>query len=306
MHWSTYTIERELLARRQSPPDLAGAFDFAFATAVGQPGTPALDALHAAGLAVAAAMDAAAGAGGDLPYHGRHHAVDASLAMGLLCRAAVRRQIISPCDAACGIVAMAGHDIHHDGSAPGGGLLERQSHLAVAAIAAACGVAGADLATIGAVILATDPDCTADNAARFEGALAPGPLGVQRDVLNKLANEADICGSLLPRLGPLLGLALAEEWRILQDPALAEAATAAGRLAFLLAVPSLSEPAVRLGLDAGRAACLAAYAAVGAERGTATAAAGCALLDMLPPDEAARCYEAALCTAPLARPPSSP
>ena len=299
MHGSSDTIEREMLARRRSAPDLAGAFARAFAAA-GPAGTPGLHALRAAGQAVAAAMDEAASAGGDLPYHGRHHAVDATIAMGLLCQAAVRAKVISPRHAACGIVAMVGHDIHHDGSPPGGGMLERRSQAAVAAVAAACGVSGTDLATIGAVILATDPDRVADNAARFEGRLAPGPLGTRQDVLNKLANEADICGSLLPRLGPLLGAALAEERRPLGSRAMAEAATATGRLGFLRAVPRLSRHAIGLGLDTARIACLNAYEAVGAAHGMPTAEAGCARLDGLPPGDAARCYETALRSASVA------
>jgi hypothetical protein len=252
VQWSAETIERELLTRRQSPPDLPGTFAAAFSSTVGKPDIPALEALHRAGLAVAAAMDEAAAASGDLPYHGRHHVVDATFVMGLLCAEALARRMIGRLHAAAGLVAMTGHDIHHDGTLAGDGRLERRAQAAVEVIAAACGVDAASRAAIGAVILATDPTAAAANAARLEGRLPPGPLGPEQDVLNKLANEADIAGSLLPKLGPMLGAALAEEWRPLGNPALTMVATPAGRSRFLQSLPPFSEPAIALGLVPSR------------------------------------------------------
>ena len=80
----------------------------------------------------------------------------------------------------------------------------------------------------------------------------PPPSGTTQDILNNLANEADVFGSLLPSLGPILGAALAEEWRPLGNPALAAVASAKGRLGFLRAYPVLSAAAVAIGLQAAR------------------------------------------------------
>ena len=295
VHWSAEALERELLARRQSPPDLQGAFSFIFSIAIGQADSAELLALHHAGLAVAAAMDAIAAATGDLPYHGRHHAVDATLAMGLLCCEAAKQNLISRMLVAVGIVAMVGHDMHHDGSAPGDGAMERRSQAAMATIVAGAGVKGEAFTAIGTVILATQPAMAAANAAKLEGKLPPSPGGPAQDMLNKLANEADLCGSMLPRLGPDLSLALAEEWRELGDPALLGVGTATARLAFLRSIPALSGPATALGLQRAQAACVAAYMRIGARYGTTvTAEAGCALLDSLPAGKAAELYGAAL------------
>ena len=189
---------------------------------------------------------------------------------------------------------MLGHDMLHDGSAGRDGALEARSSAAATALASSAGVDGPALAIVADVILATYPALVGDNAARTAGRLPPGPLGRSHDLLRTLANEADVCASLLPRLGPSLGEALACEWRPLNDPGLLAAGTHAGRLLFLRSFPALSRPAARLGLEDARAACLAAYAAAGAATGgDATAEAGCAALDRASPD-AQTAYDAAV------------
>jgi len=290
-------VEAGFIVRRRAPPDLPGAFAIAFAwLAASHP------ALARAGQRTAAAMDAAATGGATPPepaYHNRHHAAEATLAMGLLCRHGVTQGCIDARHAAIGIAAMVGHDMGHDGSQTRGGVLERRSRDAAAALAAAAGVLPADLALLGDVILGTDPDQVAGNAARHAGRLPPGPLGPAQDALRVLANEADVCASLLPTLGPRLGLLLAQEWGA-DTPAGRLARTATGRLAFLRAYPcpafpAMSGPARTLGLDAARLRGITAYAAAGHPFGAATTPeAGAAALDRMPPDAAAAAYAAAL------------
>lgn len=297
------TIEADFLARRRRPPELAGAFGAAWARieagrddggAEGEQGCRG--ALARTGQLVAHAIDAAAAAAGREPaYHNRHHMAEATLAMGLLCQAALQQGLITGIEAAVGLVGMVGHDMGHDGSTVGGGVLERRSSDAVAPIAVAAGLDGHVLDALADVILATDVTLAVENAERLAGGRPPGRLGRGQDVLRVLANEADIFGSMLPRLGPMLSRALAEEWRPSGDPALARVGTAAGRLEFLRACPPLSGPAVALGLCVARARCFEAWAAAGERLGAgATPEAGCAALDRLAPMEAAAVYGAAL------------
>lgn len=289
-------MEAGLIARRRVPPDLPGAFATAFAwLAASQP------ALARAGQATAAAMDAAAADPATPPepaYHNRHHAAEATLAMGLLCRHAVKQGCVGVRQAAIGIAAMVGHDMGHDGSQTRGGVLERRSRDAATALAAAAGVLPADLTALGDVILGTDPDRVAGNAARHAGRLPPGQFGPAQDALCVLANEADVCASLLPTLGPCLGLLLAQEWGADTSAGLL-ARTATGRLAFLRgypcpAFPAMSGPARALGLDAARRRGIAAYAAVPPASAEATPEAGAAALDRMLPGDATAAYAAAL------------
>jgi hypothetical protein len=287
-------IERAFNARRRTPPDLPGAFDTAFAPlAPTLPPDPAA-AMARAGRGIAAAMDHAAAATREPPYHNRHHAAEATLAMSCLCRAALAAGLITPLEAAIGVVAMVGHDMDHDGSTIGGGVLEARSWRGVRPIAAA-ELDPAALERLGDIILATDPAQVAQNAACLRGEQPSGAIPRGQIVLRVLANEADICASLLPRLGPSLSLLLAEEWRPSGSAALLQETTAAGRADFLRSYPPLSAPATVIGLEAARVRCLQAYVAVAAAAGgEPTIEAGCALLDAMPTDAAAAAYAAAL------------
>jgi len=271
-------MEAAFAARRGHAPDLPGAFAEAFASHAAQH-----PALARAGAAIATAMDHLAhdSAGpGDLPYHNRHHAAEATLAMGWLCRVGQDHGLISGADAALGIVAMVGHDMHHDGTVGGDGRLERRARDAVLAIAGAAGVATLVLDRLGDVILGTALASVPRNGARLQGLLPPGPHGPGHDALRALANEADVCASLLPRLGPSLGHLLAAE-RGLPDPGPASgpdsgpdsgpgSGIADSRLTFLRSVPKLSGPAEAIGLGEARAQSLAAPTRRGGpdERGT--------------------------------------
>ncbi len=295
MHDRLEVLEAGLLAKRLSAAEVTAAFESAFALAAADPCAAGLWALHAAGAMIAAAVEAGPRGSAEPAYHNRHHAAEATLAMGWLCRAARDLELISDVQAALGVVAMVGHDMDHDGSTAGGGVLEARSWAAVRPLAAEAGLGGATLAALGDIILATDPALVAINAARVRGEAPAGPLGAGQDVLRVLANEADVFASMLPRLGPCLSRLLAEEWRPSGNPALLRVGTAAGRCAFLRAYPAMSGPAVSLGLEASRTRCLDAYAAVarGAGQGD-TAEAGCSVLDAMGAEAARDAYAAAL------------
>ncbi len=256
-------IEARFLADRAHAPRLLAWFDEAFVAAGGQVSADA--ALVKAGGAVAAALDDWAAAHGELPYHGRHHTGEVVRAMGWLCAEALRQGLVSPLQAKAGVVAMLGHDLEHDGTARHDGVLEARSAVAVVALARAAGVEAEALAILADVIGATDPALVADNVARAEGRLPPGPMGTRQDALRRLANEADVFASLLPVLGQALGEALAKEWVEEGAARIASARSTAGRLAFLRSFMRLSEPAMTLGLGAARDTSLRQAAAVGPE-----------------------------------------
>lgn len=165
MHSCIEAIEDDFMARRTRPPAVADAFEQGFALVAPAQPTTRSRALHAAGAAIAAAVAAA-----PVPepaYHDRHHAIEAMLAMGSLCRIGVAQGLISGHDAMLGVVGMAGHDLGHDGAILPGGIMEARSRRAVQAIASAVRpvLDPADLVAIGALIDATNPAAVPANAA---------------------------------------------------------------------------------------------------------------------------------------------
>ncbi len=283
-HQAIDAIEAGFIARRTRPADVPAAFAEALLTVAGDAPDPLL---QRAGARIAAAVQRIPSHGRVPEYHNRHHASEATLAMGHLCRLAQAQGLISRHDAQVGVVAMVGHDLDHDGSSQGGGVLEARSWEAVRAIAAEAGAGARDLAAIGDIILATDPALVAANAAR--------PLDRPCNALRILANEADVCASLLPTLGPCLSRLLAEEWRPANDPMLLRVGTAAGRLGFLLGYPPLSPAATTLGLGRARARCLEVYAEAARRLGAgSTSEQGCAALDSLPEAASQAAYAEAL------------
>ena len=282
-------IETAFLAWRGKPPNLGAALAGALA-ALGEPVPPPL---AQAGSNIAQTVDTATAP--EHRYHNRHHVAETVWAMAWLCRVAVDQGMIGLHQAVLGVVAMVGHDMHHDGSATPGGVLEARSRAAVKPILHAAGVGAADIARIGDLIAGTDPALVAGNAARHGGTLPAGALGAAQDALRRMANEADICASLLPTLGPRLGRLLAEEWATSPTPGPGDVATAGGRLAFLRAYQAASAPAHALGLPDARARCIAAYAEAGRRlTGIASPERGCAALDRLPAADADIAYAAAL------------
>lgn len=273
--------EAALLRRRAQPPDMRGAVAAALAEALcGE--TPPQGA-EAAAQSIAAAVVAHANLflpENEPAYHNQYHQAEATIAMGWLCATARRLGRFDPASAAAGVLAMAGHDLLHDGSVPPPGTLEARSADRTTALAAQAGLDAAALATIRRVILATDP---ARTPAEREG----------DDLLCRLAQEADLFGSLTPELGWRLSQVLAREVHAAgyhPDPPFDSFRS---RLHLLRLQRPATSAGKRLGLDTATADQIAALAALGdgdAERG-ATA------LDARTPEQARADYLAALAAA---------
>lgn len=277
-------IEARFLARRAGAPEAAAAAEAAIRCALGiAAGEPALAPLLSAARAVGQAVeDHGAGfpPGREPAYHDRHHQAEAALAMGWLTAAAREAGLISAAEAGLGTLAMIGHDLFHDGSEAGPpGRLERQSADAAAALAGAAGLDADTLFTLRRMIEGTE----------FARLPEPG-------LLLALAREADVLGSLCPRLGWRLGEALAAERRADGDVHAARAASFAGRLAFLAILPAPTPPGIALGLAQARADQIAAFVQAATDAGlpAATPATCAAALDTLPRNLARARYEAAL------------
>ena len=234
---------------RELPPNLAQAFADAFSLVIGaapqfQPPCP----LQQAGEALVASIQANPGKTNDLPYHNQYHFAEAVLAMGALCAAARELGLISPAEAALGVVAMVGHDIGHDGSPASGGALEALAAAETVRISRSARIPAERLAWLAYIIEGTDPGAVAGNEGRSAGILPPGRFGASADALRSLANEADVMASLMPHLGLRLGDALAAERRLAGEPGTAGIASFSGRLAFLRLYAWFTPAATNLGL----------------------------------------------------------
>jgi hypothetical protein len=253
--------EARLLARREGPADPEDAAVEALATAFG---APAPADLLAVGRAIAAAVEAhgaSFAAGREPAYHGRHHQAEATLAAGWLAAEAKRAGLLDERRAGLFVLALAGHDLLHDGSADAPpGTLERRSAEVTTGLTDA--LPRAEREEITRLILLTDPT-------------VPPP----RDLAGLLTREADLFASLTPCLGWRLSEALAREWEAAGIAGATRVATHAGRLALLSLVPPMTPPAVALGLEAVRRLQIAALARGGE---AATAEQGAARLDALP------------------------
>jgi hypothetical protein len=239
-------IEAEFFALRRRAPNLAVAYRNAFTHAAGPDAIALLDAIFRAGDHLVAAMDHAS-RDGELAYHNRHHVVEVVLAMGWLCGAARRMGAVSSEEAALGVVAMVGHDLLHDGSPPGGGVMEARSADAVALATASVPLDGRQRTVLRDVILGTDPGRVAGNQARAAGELPPGPHGHGVDLVIAMANEADVFSSMLPNLGLHLTHRLAEERARAGHGWAADIADPGSRLAFLTTYARLTPAARALG-----------------------------------------------------------
>lgn len=219
-------------------------------------------------------------------YHDQYHFAEATMVMGWLCASARAAGLLDADSAACGVIAMAGHDLLHDGSVGTDGALEARAAAAVDQLLGAAGVDARARQRVGRIILATDPRQASGNAAALE--VTPYDPDA---LLAVLANEADLAASLMPTLGPRLGALLATEWRNAGAAGAAAVETHAGRLAFLRNVAELSRWGNAIGLATARDTCFCAYAALGC-----TMAAGAARLDALSPAEAGIAYATAIST----------
>lgn len=276
-------IEQAFAVRRNRLPDVPGAVDDIF-------GDRSLRITRAAPGARALAIEVQQSAAPEeLPYHNRYHVAETVLAMGLLCALAQTDGLLDADMMALGVAAMVGHDLGHDGSPPQNGRLER---LAVALSLPVLGAAGLDptgLDIVSEVILATDPERAATNAARVAGSVPGDPRGRSFDLLCQIANEADVFVALLPSRGWRMGFALAAEWRAGGYPGADAVASFSGRLAFLRRYRLFSPPAERLGLARGVGYQVAAFA-----WGANSPEDGAAALDRMPRRAAHRRYMDAL------------
>ena len=164
-------------------------------------GDPAPPGATAAGQAIAAAVAAHAATfapASEPAYHDQYHQAEATIAMGWLCGRARRLGLLAAESAVAGVLAMAGHDLQHDGSRPSPGVLEARSAELTVELAAKAGLDAATLAVIRRVILATDP-------------LRPQAELDADDLICRFGEEADMFGSLTPELGWQLSNALARE-----------------------------------------------------------------------------------------------
>ncbi len=270
--------EEAMTRRRAGPPDMRCAVTAALTEALCGAAPP--PGVIAAGQAIAGAVadHAASFAPNREPqYHDQHHQAEATIAMGWLCATASRLGLLAPDTAAAGVLAMAGHDLQHDGSMPPPGTLEARSAGLSVALAAGAGLDAAMQDTIRRVILATDP-------AR------PQAERDADDLLCRLAREADLFASLTPELGWRLSEDLAREELVAQRKADPPPDSFTGRLRLLCAHRRPSPPGLHWGLGDAVADQIAALAACG----DGDAAQGAARLDSQPPDQARTCYLAAL------------
>lgn len=236
---------------RVQPPDLLGAFAEAFDCATSGVATlPELTSLRRAGEAAVASAEAHAAGRNEPPYHDRHHFVEVTLAMGWLLANARGLGLIEPLDTALGVVAMAAHDLGHDGSLATDGTLEARSAAQATALAHDAGVCPTIAARIAYVIEGTDPSALATNTARSRGLAETGAQGRTGDWLRSLAHEADVLASLLPVLGPLLAERLAAERRLAGAQDADFVSSFAGRVCFLRLHDWFTPAAVALGLEA--------------------------------------------------------
>ena len=297
-----HAIERRFRVLRRLTPDLPKALRLAYEHVGGSlaNGDPHLRRLYDAGLSIAAAVDAEAiqtiAAGRpELPYHNRHHFVEATLAMGWLCAVARARGAISLHEAVVGVVAMVGHDFRHDGTWNQTGALEKVAADAVISIATCAGVNGEDCQALRGIILATALPAVRANKARAAEQERAGCRQGGMDAMHLMASEADVLTSLMPGLGCRLGHALAAEWSANPGSPPLDPASFTGRVAFLRLHDYFSEAATELGLLRMHDSQLMAFRQI-SERsgGVAWPEVGAALLDRLKPCQAVRAFGAAL------------
>jgi hypothetical protein len=214
--------------------------------------------------------------GAEPAYHDRHHQAEAVLAMAALVRAARGASLLDPREAPLLLLAIAGHDLFHDGSVAGpAGRLEAASAAATAGLAASAGVDPAGIDEVRRLIAATEPS--------FRPAADDLPA--------RLVREADVMGSLMPQLGWQLSRALAAERAAAGADDRPTVDSFEGRLRWLRGVAAESLPAVSLGAARNRRDQIAAFALAAA---APTADEGARLLDRRTPDAAHADYRAAL------------
>lgn len=185
--------EARLLFRREGPPNPTGAAAEALDLACG---APAPADLRDIGLAIGAAITAHGASfppGLEPAYHGQHHQAEATIAAGWPAGEARRAGLLDARQAGLCVLALAGHDLLHDGNpALPPSTLEHRSAEATAELTEA--LQPAERAEITWLILLTDP------------AMPPPD-----DLAGRLVREADLFACLTPCLGWRLSQALERE-----------------------------------------------------------------------------------------------
>ena len=265
--------EARLLLRREGPAKAADAAGEALDHACDAPAPADLRAIGQAIGAAVAAHGASFPPGQEPAYHGQHHQAEATIVAGWLAGAARRAGLLDARRAGLCVLALAGHDLLHDGNAAAPhGTLERRSAEATAKLCTA--LAPAERDEITRLILLTDPTM-------------PPP----HDLAGQMVREADLFASLTPCLGWRLSEALEQESAASGIAGAAPIAKHVGRCALLSLLPPMSPPAVSLGLEAVCRLQLAALARAGMAE---TAEMGAAKLDALPPAAGQARWRAAL------------
>jgi len=282
------TMEQRFILSRSAPPALGRAFRSAIhCVAAGHRPSHVSQALDAGG-AIVEAVERMAVADGDHPYHNRHHIVEAVSSMGWLCSVALKQGLLTRQQALLGVLAMAGHDLGHDGSRCMDGRLEIWSASLVRRIVEEAGLGHSAGQLVGVIILATMPGGL--EAARRSGYDCPASTETEQ-TLCQLAREADLAASLLPALGRRLSFALRREWRRANDASAERVISYASRQAFLADHRPHSAAACRLGLTAVTAMQAQAFAAAARHLGVGMGAAtGARALDQMTAIRARRLY----------------
>lgn len=266
-------IEARLLHDRACVADPERAVNEALELACGSEVTTAEHAAARRFAAAVRAHGASFGAGGEPAYHNCHHQAEATLAAGWLAGDLRARGLIDRAAAARCVLAMAAHDLLHDGRNGGPqGVMEARS--AAAAEAMGAGLDPACRAEITRLILATNP-------------FLPMPA----DLPGRLVREADLFASLTPDLGWRLSCAFAEELKADGHPDAQSVLRFAGRLAILRAIADFTPAATAMGLAAG---CALQVRAMAEAVGGASPDEGAAALDAQPRPAAMAAYRAAM------------
>jgi hypothetical protein len=120
--------EADMIRWRSQLPDMRTAVIGALYQALCNKSPPPGAVMTGRLIAQAVAAHAASFAPGCEPsYHDQAHQAEATRAMGWLCATAHRQGLLTPEAAAAGVLAMAGHDLQHDGSHATPGRLEARS-----------------------------------------------------------------------------------------------------------------------------------------------------------------------------------
>lgn len=234
-------FSRGCFARRKAAPDLDGACRYALQFLGVEPSGRVLAACRT----ISDAMNEFAARRGVEPaYHNRHHVIDTLMASASLLRVSLTRGWMSPDNAMTCIVAMAGHDMFHDGAV---NTPERNLELVAAEAVEKClkkhMFSQDEISTIRQVILSTDPI----NQRELRTSKREWHESVLQSMCH-ICGDSDVFASCLPEIGEYLAKELNSEWNFIQSNNLFAPDSLEGRRIFLESISNFSDPAVELGL----------------------------------------------------------